>query len=462
MFKNLIKFYLISFLFLLTVSTSLKSGPRSIFDIFNLQEHVNLPEEIKDIIAKFCIARSDWWYLSAYLEHEKPVSLVNFAKKTNLILTLSGNLGDCSCKINLWNFEENKLRSIPLNCYICSAEFSNLSDKILVALLSEKAQILSIEGESLVEFNHDEWVKSAKFNNSEDKVLTFSYSKTARLWDLSGQIISKFDHDQEITSATLNSTCNMVLTCSYDKNAILWDLQGNEILRIKHDTMLSKCSFNNQSDKILTVSWGGIKSQVKVWDMSGKEIVSLMHDGQIKSALFGVNDYVLTASVDGTAKLWNLNGEVLATFNHDGPVNSAVFSPMQDKILTASYDGTAKLWDIHGNLLAVFNHDDAVCTAIFNEEGNKILTASYNGIVKLWNLYEKATLEQILLKKLISLFFKIKKFSNKIESIEELLKIISQTFDINEEELIDIWQSLDEKVRNNLQKSFTIYMKKNS
>jgi WD40 repeat protein len=458
-FKSLIKFYLISFLFILTGSLSLKSEPKSIFNLFNLEVHRSLPREIKDIIAEFYIAKFGWWYLDASLEHDGPVNIINFAKKTNIILTLSGNCTDRST-INLWNFEGNKLRSTILGCHISSAEFNNLSDKILVALWSKKAQILSIEGEPLVEFNHNEWVESAKFNDSEDKVLTNSFSKTARLWDLSGQIISKFDHGQDITSATFNSTYDMILTCSYDNNAIIWDLQGNEILRIKHDTMLIEGSFNKKSDKILTVSWGSNKNQVKVWDINGKEITTLKHDKQIKSALFLANDYILTASLDGTAKLWNLNGEIIATFNHNGPVNSAVFNQMQDKILTASDDGTAKLWDMNGNLLAIFNHNDGVHKAIFNKQGNKILTASYDNTVKLWSIYEKATLEQILLKKLFTLYFKVEKFLKKVETIEELLKIISQTFDLNEEELVAIWESLDEKVRNNLQKSFIRYVNK--
>ena len=111
------------------------------------------------------------------------------------------------------------------------------------------------------------------------------------------------------------------------------------------------------------------------------------HQSSINSVSISPNDqFIATASRDGTAKIWTREGtEVLSL-----PVNTSViygvsFSPDTQRVATSGDDGNVKIWSMDGTLLQTLSHGSAVYSVKYSQDGQWIATATQDGWVRVWD-----------------------------------------------------------------------------
>lgn len=112
------------------------------------------------------------------------------------------------------------------------------------------------------------------------------------------------------------------------------------------------------------------------------------HTGMIFDARISTNNqWIATASMDGTARIWDMTGQQKAIVNHGGRVNTVEFNTAGSLIVTASDDNTARIWSVpDGQLLAILTHTDRVNQAVFSPDGNYVVTVSRDQNAKLWQV----------------------------------------------------------------------------
>ena len=121
-----------------------------------------------------------------------------------------------------------------------------------------------------------------------------------------------------------------------------------------------------------------------------KLMLPIGHTGLVFTAAYSPDgQYIISASIDGTAKLWNaINGQLVIDLKaHKDYVTTASFSPDGKYIVTASYDKTAKLWNAQdGQLVAdLKGHTNDIYNASYSPDGKYIVTASADRTAKVWN-----------------------------------------------------------------------------
>ncbi|XP_033737051.1 jouberin-like isoform X2 [Pecten maximus] len=108
------------------------------------------------------------------------------------------------------------------------------------------------------------------------------------------------------------------------------------------------------------------------------------------------DDYICSASSDGTVRVWNLENFDTSEklLPHPGFVYTAQFHPRVDNIITTGgYDQVVRIWDVdvdsvHGQLKQeIENHKGHVNSICFDDDGQKLYTADSVGDIKVWNVY---------------------------------------------------------------------------
>eukprot|EP00929_Paragymnodinium_shiwhaense_P058922 TRINITY_DN29502_c0_g1_i2.p1 TRINITY_DN29502_c0_g1~~TRINITY_DN29502_c0_g1_i2.p1 ORF type:complete len:312 (-),score=18.51 TRINITY_DN29502_c0_g1_i2:508-1443(-) len=141
----------------------------------------------------------------------------------------------------------------------------------------------------------------------------------------------------------------------------------------------------------------------RVWNVAdGAQLAMLVgHLAEVLSAVWAPDDdFVVTASEDGSAMLWKLDVvheeperdasvTVLgrqAMLGHDGDVTLAVFSTRGTEVLTCSEDRTAAVWSVPSceRILILSGHQAAVRRAEFSPDDRFVVTASEDACAKVW------------------------------------------------------------------------------
>eukprot|EP00040_Diaphanoeca_grandis_P028648 m.166247 g.166247 ORF g.166247 m.166247 type:complete len:765 (+) comp31420_c8_seq1:510-2804(+) len=177
------------------------------------------------------------------------------------------------------------------------------------------------------------------------------------------------------------------------------------------------------ADNVEMVAGGFADSYIKIWDLTGKglpclksaeELDSMHIDGDTKledlqdperpqsrdlighcGAIYETsfspdNNYLVSASEDGTARLWDLKTftNVVCYKGHIYPVWSVSFSPLGYYFATASHDRTARLWStdqIYPLRIFAGHLSDVHCVR-FHPNSNYIATGSSDRSCRLWDV----------------------------------------------------------------------------
>ncbi|MCC7373289.1 MAG: protein kinase [Verrucomicrobiales bacterium] len=155
-----------------------------------------------------------------------------------------------------------------------------------------------------------------------------------------------------------------------------------------HGRGVHDIAFSPDGQWVVTASLDGT---ARVWEVAGGRPVSapMQHKGAVMGARFSPDGrWVVTASRDGTARVWEAGtgsplGEPL---RHQSQVSSAEFSPDGRWVVTASWDSTARVWDAASaqGVGAPLRHRSTVNSAVFSPDSRRVVTASVDGTAIVW------------------------------------------------------------------------------
>ena len=167
--------------------------------------------------------------LANFSQHDWPVEMAIFSPSGTHVLTIS-------VIVRLWDLKSRQLikfRRKPKDTGLTRgigdagvnfAVFSPDGTRVLTASNDNKAELWTLEGNRLLEFNgHKSIVKSAVFSPDGTRILTASADGTVKMWDLQGNMLSDFDrHKGIVNSVVFSPDGTRILNASADKTAKLW------------------------------------------------------------------------------------------------------------------------------------------------------------------------------------------------------------------------------------------------
>jgi WD40 repeat protein len=147
-----------------------------------------------------------------------------------------------------------------------------------------------------------------------------------------------------------------------------------------------RCVAFSPDGKLIAMESAHSQFGVELWNVPrGRSKATLeRHEGQVNQVAFsGDNQYLASASSDGTAKLWKLveDPSVRTLRGHAAQVRSVVFHPDGTRLATASSDGTVIVWDVataQPLLTLPVQADGHVRRVAFSPDGQLLATASDN------------------------------------------------------------------------------------
>jgi len=199
-------------------------------------------------------------------------------------------------------------------------------------------------------------------------------------------------HTTEILSIAINGEGTNIVTGGSDKRAQIWDVKTGEKTKVfGHSAGVTAVAFSANGKLFAT---GTADGKILIFDAKEskiKKILTKEHTLDITSIAFNpINDYIVSASKDGTAKIWDgvTGGSLFTLKGHTKPVNGAVFSPDGKTIATASSDNTIKIWDAAtGQMKSSFDAGSKEATAItWSSDGKYIATGGISGTVVIWEM----------------------------------------------------------------------------
>jgi WD40 repeat protein/energy-coupling factor transporter ATP-binding protein EcfA2 len=138
---------------------------------------------------------------------------------------------------------------------------------------------------------------------------------------------------------------------------------------------------------------GGVDGSVNLRSAAGNHVSLGAQQGRISALAFSSDDRWLGSSGSGdlVGMIWDLQSNRLQSTlrGHKNEITSLAFSPgVESFVLTTSLDGSAKLWDRDtGDLLAsVSVPGSLVRSAAFTANGSAVVIGSANGSVYLWRI----------------------------------------------------------------------------
>lgn len=293
-----------------------------------------------------------------------------------------------SAEIFEWDLKENKLKRIlkQHEKSIYCLHYSNDGKKILSCSGDTNIFIWDQESGTVLHTlaNHDAAVQYAKFNFDCSKIVSGSKDGTIRIWDaLTAQELQKFEASSSIHSVDFCIDDKRVAGCGEDRTIYIVDVDNGKLLQsLKgHESNILSVKFSPDGENV--ASGGGADRSVRIWNL--KEFAQsldnnlISHQEQIEKYAFSpCEEYLVTASRDGSVGLWNTqNGKLIKQIiAHEKSARAVCFSPCGQKIATVSLDKTLKIWNTNLELLTVIeDHTNAVNAVTYSDSGRMIATA---------------------------------------------------------------------------------------
>ncbi|WP_229425988.1 WD40 domain-containing protein [Lusitaniella coriacea] len=295
--------------------------------------------------------------------------------------------------------------------------------KSIATVSSRMVKLWDTSGQELIEFKiSQEIVKGIKLSSEKKYIATEGNDGIVKIWDLSGQQITELRvQPGAFVSVTFSPDGKKIATIRNNEKVEIWDLSGRKLSELKiSEEQISSVSFSSDGKRIVTAGNKYAQSGyviflsvscIRLWDLSGHKLAEFeAHQDEINSVNFSPNDqYLVTASEDGTAQIWDILEEpfLKETFfqGQRHPVKTAIFSPDGKFLAIAGANGTIKLWDVSGlywnrskgifairsksssTLLNEFNgHRGSVNDISFAPDGQYLATVGADGTIRLWTL----------------------------------------------------------------------------
>ena len=230
-------------------------------------------------------------------------------------------------------------------------------------------------------------------------------ASAVRLWDArTGKQIRALSHDQVLVHGLAFSPGGKSLVVaggsavrrsdgSADGKVILWDLSQATARTVTTRAWALSAAFPPDHNHWLAVGTDG--PNIRIVDLSRATVeYTLDERGPIGAMAFSPDGQRLAASSGDQVRLWDWQQRSgpLADLHtgHSGRVTSVQYSPDGNWLVTASLDGTAKLWDLRlSQCAATFapgTYKSGMSVALFTPDGQSIITAGDDGQIRVWDV----------------------------------------------------------------------------
>jgi WD40 repeat protein len=132
---------------------------------------------------------------------------------------------------------------------------------------------------------------------------------------------------------------------------------------------------------------------IKLWSLSsGSLLVTLdSHSGAVRSVLASArHPYLFSGGEDHLVKCWDLesNRVIRSYFGHGSGITALAIHPKLDLLISGSRDATCKLWDIRVNqaIQTLVGHTDTVNALAAQVNQPSLISGSSDSTVKCWDL----------------------------------------------------------------------------
>ncbi|MGE0009619.1 MAG: hypothetical protein AB7F19_03680 [Candidatus Babeliales bacterium] len=400
-----------------------KPKTQTLYEHFKIQGVAQMPNELRNgLIAPRVVGEGEWWYVYKKLKQSSSnsdIEAVGFIGGADLVAVVTDNfqaLRDLPCKrtFSLRQFDDKQV-----DYEFKSAEAVGLNGTNPKFAISEGAgQIIALD------------------KNNEAQILTLA------------------DPQQKIHSITLHETEPIISVVTKNGQASLWDfITKNVLITLR----AYKITCNAKKTCITTIPRYGA-NKAYIYNFAGNKLFSLKHNAQVNDVAFNpTQNIVATASSDGTVCLWNFRGEKLQTLLHASAVAQVKFPVGDNALATRLNNGQIIcLWNGEGQKVRTLSHTKCVRDIAIHPQAPLFASAT-RGAVFIW-LIHKPTLEQVLLRQVLKNWFIehiIKNdcvgglhFINFDCTSEEVLpNWIAGTFNLDQEEISGIWQTMPTELR---------------
>jgi WD40 repeat protein len=172
----------------------------------------------------------------------------------------------------------------------------------------------------------------------------------------------------------------------------VWDVKSGEKTKVfGHSAGVTSVAYSSNGKLFAT---GTVDGKILIFDAKEakvKKILTKEHALDVTSVAFNpINDYIVSASKDGSAKIWDgvTGGSQFTLKGHTKPVNYYFFSPDGKQVATGSSDGTIKVWDATtGQVKTSLDADSKeIMTLAWSSDGKYIASGGSSGKVILWEM----------------------------------------------------------------------------
>lgn len=327
---------------------------------------------------------ADEWKIGPWKSGTLEIQSVNQALRHSLTV-LSGNDG-----IITQNHHER----------VNAVAFSPDSGRIVTATEDGIAKLWnSRNGKIIATLSHDSKdVNTAVFSPDGQFIATGGKDGRVRLWEGdNGKALAVFEHIGMVFAVAFSPDGTQLVAGTGDGTTRLWEVaSGKNITTFRDGDRSHLVAFSRDGKSVMT---GGQVGAIRLWDAaSGKELTAPNY-GRISDIDFSSDGNSIVTASDSIVRLQDAaSGKILLTINHEDRVESVAFSPNNQYIATASMDGTARAWQINnGENIATFAHKKGASAVAFSPDGKRIVTAGHNGDTRVHWLWSRDLAKKVCL-----------------------------------------------------------------
>lgn len=371
-----------------------------------------------------------WWYLDRVLECGSPVNCVSFGPGGKRV---AAGLKDG--KVRVFDFTPPKdPRCIYLGCQ---------QHRMFDGFYTFKGACA---------------ISSLAFHPSEELILTGPESCHFHMLDLRKDVQSKIRHDYSATlSASFDSSGNRFVVAAEDGWVRIFNLGD----RHEHWCFKSKGCVNSvcfdPTGKYLAI---GGSSDLCVVDLKENKRKDFKRDFGSYLVCFDTTGKYLAIGSGFQVRIFDVETQdELMFFNCKQVISSISFDPT-GKYLAIGSGSKARIFDRETQKgFIVFNDRYSVRSICFDSTGERLAIGSNDGIARILSWFKDQTLHQIMLKKIMMLWFQVKKPNKAVTNIDQLFADIRQLFvikdeksaavlfQLNEEELQSAWKTFPQNMQ---------------
>jgi len=385
----------------------LSNKKQNIFEFFDFSS-INFKKmpELKKIIGTHILDEQQWWYLDKVFPHTKAVNAVCFNKAETALAT-----GSRDSMAYIFNIATQKRTHF---------------------------------------FPHNDWVNSVHFNDIGTQLVTGSNDRTARIFTLDNtENPNIIPHDGKVNSVCFDPTGQLVATGLKNFTAYIFHIKQKKTLACSHlRNPVTAVSFD-PFGKFLALSTAG---DAHILNIENKQkITQFNYDENANSMCFDPRGKLLAiGSPLYRASIFNIETKrEVTSIDHSNSVHIVFFDFSGNYLITRSTDNIIRIFNIYTHKkVASINHDKTVLAMCVGSRTNIIATGTNrDNMARIFTMHAAWTLEQILLKKIFTLWLITEKPNKNITSSKKLLKDIAAKFQLQKEELHKTWSTFPEAMQ---------------